>query len=168
MNHAGGTLVYTRKAQRPMRSTHPINRHNHGTRRHRHGFTLVEVIVIVTIMALLVTVVSTTLVQKMGQAKSEIARTGAARLNQALNSYLLDIGVSSPPSDFDFDVLTLRSDDGGGPNGPYVNNVDDVKDPWGRSFKLVNPGLVNLTWDITSYGEDGQLGGEGPAADVTN
>ena len=72
-------------------------------RRSRRGFTLVEVIVIVTIMALLVTVVSTTLVQKMGQAKSEIARTGAARLNQSLNSYLLDVGLSSPPSDFDFD-----------------------------------------------------------------
>ena len=123
---------------------------------------------IVTIMALLVTVVSTTLVQKMGQAKSELARTSAARLNQALNSYLLDVGLSNPPSDFDFEVLTFRREDGGGPNGPYVNNVDDILDPWGRQFVLVNPGNVNLTWDITSYGEDGQLGGEGPAEDVTN
>ena len=142
--------------------------HSNRTRRSRRGFTLVEVIVIVTIMALLVTVVSTTLGQKMGQAKSELARTGAARLNQALNSYLLDVGLSSPPSDFDFEVLTFRPEDGGGPNGPYVNNVDDILDPWGRQFVLVNPGNVNLTWDITSYGEDGQLGGEGPAEDVTN
>ena len=67
----------------------------------RRGFTLVEVIVIVTIMALLVTVVSTTLVQKLGQAKSELAKTAAARLNQSLNNYLLDVGLSSPPSDFD-------------------------------------------------------------------
>ncbi|HBZ96513.1 MAG: type II secretion system protein GspG [Phycisphaerae bacterium] len=134
----------------------------------RRGFTLVEVIVIVTIMALLVTVVSTTLVQKLGQAKSELAKTAAARLNQSLNNYLLDVGLSSPPSDFDFEVLTFRPEDGGGPNGPYVNNVDDILDPWGNQFVLVNPGNVNLTWDITSYGEDGQLGGEGPNADVTN
>jgi len=148
-------------------STEQTYRHRIA-RRSRRGFTIVEVIVIVTIMALLVTVVSTTLVQKMGQAKSEIARTGAARLNQALNSYLLDVGISSPPSDFDFEVLTLRSEDGGGPNGPYVNNVEDINDPWGRAFVLVNPGNVNLTWDITSYGEDGQLGGEAANADVTN
>ena len=66
-------------------------------------------------------------------------------------------------------VASLETmEDGGGPNGPYVNNVDDILDPWGNQFVLVNPGNVNLTWDITSYGEDGQLGGEGPNADVTN
>lgn len=151
-----------------MQSNSPTHLSRTTSRRGRRGFTLVEVIVIVTIMALLVTVVSTTLVQKMGQAKSSLAQTAAARLNQSLTSYLLDVGVSSPPSDFDFEVLTLRPEDGGGPNGPYVTNVDDIKDPWGRNFVLINPGNVNLTWDITSYGEDGQLGGEGPAADVTN
>ena len=137
-------------------------------RQARRGFTLVEVIVIVTIMALLVTVVSTTLVQKLGQAR---VRTGEDRggtaepVPQQLPSRR---GSLEPPSDFDFEVLTFRPEDGGGPNGPYVNNVDDILDPWGNQFVLVNPGNVNLTWDVTSYGEDGQLGGEGPNADVTN
>ncbi|MCH2148741.1 MAG: type II secretion system protein GspG [Phycisphaerales bacterium] len=147
--------------------------HSH-TRRRRHGryarraFTLIEVIVMVTIMAILVTVVATTLLQRFGAAKSSLAKTGAARLNAAMQNYLIDQGLSAPPGDFDFDVLTLRPDDGGGPNGPYVDNLDNLNDPWGNPYVLRYPGEVNLTWDILSYGEDGQPGGEAANADVTN
>ena len=134
----------------------------------RRAFTLIEVIVMVTIMAILVTVVATTLLQRFGAAKSSLAKTGAARLNAAMQNYLIDQGLSVPPGDFDFEVLTLRPSDGGGPNGPYINNLDDLNDPWGNPYFIDIPPKVNLTWDITSYGEDGAPGGEGPNADVTN
>ena len=137
-------------------------------RRMRRAFTLIEVIVMVTIMAILVTVVATTLLQRFGAAKSSLAKTGAARLNAATQNYLVDMGLSVPPGDFDFEVLTLRATDGGGPNGPYVNNIDDLNDPWGNPYFIDIPPKVNLTWDITSYGEDGVPGGEGPNADVSN
>jgi general secretion pathway protein G len=142
--------------------------HRRTLRRTRRAFTLIEVIVMVTIMAILVTVVATTLLQRFGAAKASLAKTAAARLNAAMQNYLIDQGLSAPSGDFDFDVLTLRSDDGGGPNGPYVDNIDNLNDPWGNAFSLRYPGEVNLTWDIVSYGEDGQPGGEGANADVTN
>lgn len=145
-----------------------IKRPVRRSRTSRRGFTLVEVIVIVTIMALLLTVVSTTLLQQMGQAKSELAKTKAAKLNLALQNYLVDEGLSGPPQDFDFSVLTLRREDGGGKNGPYLTNVDDINDPWGFEYQLRIPPEVNLTWDIVSYGEDNQTGGEGANEDVTN
>ncbi|MBM44076.1 MAG: type II secretion system protein GspG [Phycisphaerae bacterium] len=154
--------------ERGTRTMHDMNDRRKRRRRHRRGFTLVEIIVIVTIMAILMTVVATTLTQRFGAAKSSLAKTGAARLNAALQNYLIDQGLSAPPPDFDFETLILRSDEGGGINGPYVENVDHIKDPWGNPYVLVIPGEVNLTWDIMSYGEGGQPGGEGPFADVTN
>ena len=53
-------------------------------------------------------------------------------------------------------------------HGPY-GKENDLVDPWGNPFKYVYPGVKNPSgFDILCYGSDGQPGGEGNAADITN
>ena len=50
--------------------------------------------------------------------------------------------------------------------GPYVQNAENLLDPWGKKYDLKVPGTKNIDFDIVSYGADGQPGGEGENADV--
>jgi general secretion pathway protein G len=134
----------------------------------RRGFTLVEVIVVVTVLALLMTVVGGRMLGLLGQGQAEIAKTQAGKISGALTLYLLDVGQPQPEDGFDLSVLTLRPNEGGGPNGPYLSKVTDVLDPWKEPFLVVVPGEVNADYDIFSYGADKAPGGEGPDADLTH
>lgn len=134
----------------------------------RRGFTLLEIIVVVTIIALLAAVVAPRLFGQVGAAKQRAARAKAATVAKAVSLYMLDMGYSAPPDDFDLSVLRLSPEDGGGTTGPYLEKDEDLLDPWDRAFILRVPGEVNASFDVVSYGEDGEPGGEGPNADVTN
>ncbi len=143
--------------------------HRHPARRTqtiRRGFTLVEVIVIVTVLALLMTVVATRLTGVFGRGQSEIARSQAAKISQAYTLYMIDV-ASAPEDNFDLSILTMRPDEGGGPGGPYLPKQSDVFDPWGNEFIVVVPGVENYDYDILSLGADGAPGGEQANADVT-
>ena len=129
---------------------------------------MVEVIVIVTVLALLMTMITTTVMSSLGKSHAQLARIGAAKVSQALNMYLLETGQSSPEDGFDLTILTLRSDDGGGPGGPYLPKPDDIIDPWGNQFMVVSPGEINADFDVLSYGKDAAPGGEGVNEDITN
>ena len=140
--------------------------HSHTRRIARRGFTLVEVIVIVTVLALLMTVVATRVTGIFGRGQSEIGKSQAAKISQAYTLYMIDMSTS-PEDDFDLSILTLRSDDGGGPGGPYLPKTKDVIDPWGNPFILVAPGNENYDFDVLSLGADGAPGGEQANVDIT-
>ena len=132
----------------------------------RRGFTMVEVIVIVTVLALLMTMITTTVMSSWGKSHAKIAQIQAAKVSQALNMYLIETGQSSPEDGFDLTLLTLRPDDGGGPGGPYLPKADDIIDPWGNQFMVVSPGEINADFDVLSYGKDAAPGGEGVNGDL--
>ncbi len=134
----------------------------------RRGFTLLEIIVVITIIAIIATLVAPKLLGQVGAAKTKAAKAEVSSIAQQVKLYLLDVGLSSPPDDFDLEVLLLTPGEGGGPNGPYFEKADAVIDPWGHPYEIRVPGEVNYTFDIVSYGSDAQLGGESDAVDVTN
>ncbi len=142
-------------------------RHANRRRLARRGFTTIEVIVIVTILALLMTVVATNVLSSLGKGQSKIAQAQAAKLHQALIQYLIDVGQPLPEDNFDLTILTLRPDEGGGPGGPYLPKRTDVLDPWKNPFIVRMPGEINADFDILSFGADGAPGGEQANADVT-
>jgi general secretion pathway protein G len=131
------------------------------------GFTLLEIIVVVTIIAVLATLIAPKLLSRVGSAKQTAAIAKASTIAKAINLYLLDEGLSAPDDNFDLEILLISTDDGGGQHGPYLERAADVIDPWGVSYELMVPGDVNASFDVISWGEDKQQGGEGAAADIT-
>lgn len=139
-----------------------------GRRGVRAGFTIIEVIVIVVILGILAAVIAPRLLQRIGQSKQSVAQSGAATLASSVQQYMIDCG--KPESGATLDILIERPSGVGESSwkGPYLNNRDDLVDPWGHKYVLVIPGVHNVDFDVVSYGEDGQPGGEGDAADITN
>lgn len=144
-----------------------MNRRTHQQRARQRGFTLLEILVVVTIIALLATLVAPKLLGQVGKAKMNVAKSKAADIAKAVNMYCLDEGLSAPPEDFDLEILIERPENGGGASGPYLEKRDDLLDPWSNPFEILVPGDINASFDVISYGQDGQPGGEGDAADIT-
>jgi general secretion pathway protein G len=127
----------------------------------RRGFTLVEIIVVVIIIAILATIIGTRVVGRVGASKSSVAASNAAAVASAVKLYMADWGAL--PSSID--ALAARPTSAGG-KGPYVDNAEQLMDPWGKRYALIVPGKKNFDFDIVSYGADGTAGGEGENADV--
>jgi len=129
--------------------------------RRRRGFSLIEVIVAVTIIAILAALVAPRLTRFLGQAKEKKAYADTQSLAQQVKLYMTEQGLSRPSDDFELDML-LEGDD------PYLDNADQLIDPWGNRYVIVIPGEVNVDFDIVCYGSDGERGGEGDAADIVH
>lgn len=126
----------------------------------RRGFTLLEVIVVVTIIALLATLVAPKLWTQIGKSKQKVAQAEVASIAQQVTLWMVDQGYSTLPDDFELEVLTEGTQ-------PLLDK-DDLTDPWEHPFVLINPGEVNSHFDVMSYGADGEPGGEDENADVVN
>ena len=143
------------KHRRPSASNHHL----------RRGFTLIEIIVVVTIIAILAGIIAPRIMQNVGKAKESRAKSEAKQIAQLITTYMLDMQMSRLDDDFDLESLLLVPDDGGGPNGPYLQKRGALVDPWGRPYEIRIPGDVNFDFDVVSLGEDGEMGTED---DITN
>jgi len=132
----------------------------HGER----GFTLVEIIVVITIIALIMTLVGPRVLNYLSESKVKAARIQIESLASALDLYFLDTG-QYPSSAEGLSVLVQRPGSGPGWNGPYLRGTTVPNDPWGRPYIYRAPGSQS-SYDIISYGSDGQEGGSGVAADI--
>lgn len=134
-------------------------------RRRRRGFTIIEVLVIITIMGIIAAVVVPRLFGRIGQSRQATAASNAASLAGQVQVFLIDMGRLPDTGTLEF----LREEPSGMSgtwNGPYVSNDEALIDPWGNAYILVAPGEKNTDFDIVSYGADGQPGGEGEDADI--
>lgn len=135
------------------------------------GFTFLEIMVVVIIIGLLTTLIGQNIFGRLGQAKSQIARTQIEKLTSALEFYKLDNGFY-PTSEQGLEALVTEPSGEPRPKrylaGGYVKKAD-IYDPWNQPFEYQYPGSNNShSFDISSLGDDGQQGGDGAAADVNN
>ncbi|MBC2836542.1 type II secretion system major pseudopilin GspG [Paragemmobacter straminiformis] len=128
------------------------------------GFTLVELLVVLVILALLAALVGPRVVGYMGQSRVKTAKIQIASYQTALELYHLDMG-RYPAQSEGLDALTNAPPSSGGWNGPYLNKAV-AADPWGNAYAYV-AAPDGATYRLSSYGADGKEGGEGDNADIT-
>ena len=125
------------------------------------GFTLVELLLVLVILALIGGLVLPGIIGKAEGAKAKAAASQINRLAMAVESYYLDTGET--PDSLDQLVEDSSAD---GWNGPYVK-ASSLNDPWGREYVYVYPG-EHGDFDIYSLGADGQPGGDDKNADINS
>ena len=124
----------------------------------RRAFSLIELIVAVTIMAILAALVVPRVNQWIGFTKGKTARADAETISQQVRMFMTAKGMSTLPADFELAELAEGDQ--------RLLNPNQLVDPWGNPYQIRIPGEVNLDFDVFSLGADGQAGGEGEGADV--
>lgn len=130
------------------------------------GFTLVEMLVVITIIALIMALVGPRVLNFLGESKVKAAKIQIQSFASALDLYALDTG-QYPSSSEGLDALMRRPGGIASWSGPYLKGDLVPKDPWGKPYVYRTPGQHGA-YDILSYGADGQEGGTGAAADITS
>ncbi len=140
-----------------------------GMKRKRTGFTLVELLVVVGIIAMLATLLAPRMFKGMGQTKAKIARARITIIEDAVARFQLDCGRIPAEADGGLEALIVMPADLEGKwNGPYCKRSVLV-DPWDNAYHYLPDGQVNVgSYDVVSYGADGVEGGEGDNADIVN
>jgi len=139
------------------------------TRRERKGFTLVELLVVVLIIGMLATVLAPRMFKGLGETKGKIARVKIARIEDALARFQYDCGRLPDESEGGLDALLVAPPDLEEKwKGAYLKK-SELEDPWGNPIIYVSEGEYNPgSFDLISFGADGQEGGEGDDADIIN
>lgn len=132
------------------------------------GFTLIEILVVIVVIAVLASLVAPNVFQHVGAAKDTTARSQIEMLGAALDAYRLDNG-SYPATEQGLAALWREPTVGARPRnwgGPYLRK-DVPLDPWGNAYVYRSPGPESGTgYDLLSLGADGQPGGDGEGADI--
>jgi general secretion pathway protein G len=137
-----------------------------GRRRSEGGFTLIEILVVITIIALIMSLVGPRVLNYLGESKVKAAKIQIQSFGSALDLFNLDTGRYPTSSE---GLTALVQSPGTIPawNGPYLKGGVVPNDPWGKPYVYRSPG-EHGPYDIMSYGSDGQEGGTGTAADIVS
>ena len=139
-------------------------RRTHKSR--ERGFTLVEILVVITIIALIMSLVGPRVLNYLTESKVKAARIQIQSFSSALDLLYLDTGRY--PSSAEGLVALVKPTSGlQGWNGPYLKGGSLPNDPWGKPYVYRSP-AERSKFEIMSYGADGQEGGTGTAADITS
>src|SRR5215475_461635 len=137
-------------------------------KRSQAGVTLIEMLVVVTIIGLFVALVGPGLWKKADEAKVTQARAQISNFMTALGTYKLDTGSFPTVEQGGLQALRIKPPELAQWNGPYMPQ-DIPKDPWGMDYAYRFPGEHgNDEPDIVSMGADRQPGGEGINADIVS
>jgi len=130
------------------------------------GVTLIEMLVVVTIIGLFVALVGPSLWKRTDTARITAARAQMAHFMTALGSYKLDTGLF-PTTEQGLQALRVKPEGVNQWAGPYMDQ-EIPKDPWEHDYVYKYPGEHGDSPDIICLGGDGQPGGEGLNADIVS
>ena len=139
-------------------STRPARRHA--------GFTLIEIMVVIVILGILAALIVPKVLERPDEARAIAAKSDIAAIVQALKLYRLD-NQRYPTGEQGLAALIAKPEQPPLPpnwkSGGYLEKLP--KDPWGRPYVYLNPG-VRGEIEVFSFGADGQQGGSGIDADI--
>jgi general secretion pathway protein G len=128
------------------------------------GFTLLELLVVLAIMALLAAIVAPQVLRYLGSSRTQTARVQIQNVVGALELYRLDVGHYPTEAD-GLKSLMVAPQTAPGWNGPYLQRETALIDPWGNPYHYVVPGKHGEV-DVYSLGSDNVTGGDREAQDV--
>lgn len=130
------------------------------------GFTLIEIMVVIVILGVLAALIVPRVLERPDEARTIAAKSDIAAIMQALKLYRLD-NQRYPTGEQGLAALVAKPEQppvpGNWKPGGYLEKLP--KDPWGRPYVYVNPG-VRAEIEVMSFGGDGQAGGAGVDADI--
>jgi len=130
------------------------------------GFTLVEILVVITIIGMIVALVGPRVLNYLGESKVKTAKIQIQSFAGALDLFYLDAG-RYPSSSEGLTALVQPTSGVASWNGPYLKGGAVPTDPWGKPYVYKSPGQHGA-YDVVSYGADGREGGTGTAADIVS
>jgi general secretion pathway protein G len=142
----------------------------HETRERRHrvgeaGFTLVEMLVVISIIGLIMGLIGPRVLNYLSESKVKAAKIQMQSFVSALDLFNLDAG-RYPSTSEGLAALVRRTPGVAAWNGPYLKGGNVPNDPWNHPYIYRAPG-ERAPFDIMSLGSDGQEGGTGTAADIS-
>jgi general secretion pathway protein G len=129
------------------------------------GFTLVEMLVVITIIGLIMGLIGPRVLNYLSESKVKAAKIQLQSFASALDLFYLDAG-RFPSTSEGLAALVKQTPGVSAWNGPYLRGGNVPNDPWTHGYVYRSPG-EHAPYDIISYGSDGQEGGSGVAADIT-
>ncbi len=133
--------------------------------RTQRGFTLLELLVVMVIIGLLVGIVGPGVLRNIGKSEVKATKAQIDSLGKALDQYRLDTG-HYPTTEQGLNALVIKPANEAKWEGPYLVKTVPL-DPWSHPYVYKSPG-EHGDYDLLSYGKDGQPGGSGESADLTN
>jgi general secretion pathway protein G len=130
------------------------------------GFTLLELLVVLTILALLAALVGPQVLSYLGGAQSRSAQVQIENISSALDLYRLDNGAY-PNQHQGLGALVKRPEQAANWQGPYLKKERGLTDPWGKPYRYRFPG-EHGPYDVYSLGADKAPNGEKENADVVS
>jgi general secretion pathway protein G len=128
-------------------------------RRGERGFTLIEMVVVIMLIAAIAAVIAGKVIQNKNKAQYNIARTQLSALAASVDQYQNDVGAL--PDSLD----QLVHSDAEGWLGPYAK-TEELKDPWHNAIEFRKPGEDDAPFALVSLGVDGKPGGDGVDKDL--
>ncbi|HHI70482.1 MAG TPA: type II secretion system protein GspG [Rhodobacteraceae bacterium] len=134
-------------------------------RRRTAGITILEILVVLSIIAMIAAVAGPRLISYLGRAKSETAALQIKQLGSAVQLFYIDMGRY--PTDSEGLAVLMQAPAGETAwKGPYMQTSEALKDPWGRDYQYTAP-TEGGEFGIVSFGRDGVQGGSGEDADLS-
>lgn len=131
----------------------------------REGFTLIELMVVIVILGILATIVVPRFMGREEQARRIAVKVQIKNFETALAMFKLDNGFY-PDTEQGLQAL-VEKPAGGRVPGNWKQYLPKVpKDPWASDYVYICPGLDGRDYDIISFGQDGEEGGEENNADI--
>ena len=121
------------------------------------GFTLIEILLVITIIGILATVVVPRLIGRSEEARTSAAKMQIENIGTAMDAFELDNG-RFPTSQEGLDALYDKPSGATNWKGPYLKKRV-TKDPWGAPYVYTSPGSNSVDYDLKSYGPNKADGG---------